>query len=134
MSKFTSLLGLPPATLNILSAGIAVFLACTGARIYKAPEIALRIANTQLIAGNSADRLDKLASQLNEQAEVIKQKDKAYEQLEATYQGFLAHKTGGIELDKAFNAIEELPEIENTEEIQTEIEMIEEDLSEITIE
>lgn len=134
MNKLTGLLGLPPATLNVLSTGIAIFLSCTGARIYKAPELALRIANTQLITSNSADRLDRLAHQLDEQAEIIKQKDQAYQQLKATYQGFLTNKAGGIELDKAFDVIEELPEVENTEDIQIEIELIEEDLSEITTE
>ena len=44
MSRLNTLLGLPPATLNILSGGFAIFLTCIGIRIVKAPNLALRVA------------------------------------------------------------------------------------------
>lgn len=134
MSKYGGLLGLPPATLNILSGGIAVFLACTGIRIVKAPNLALRVANTQLITSSSAGKLEQLASQLDEKAQIIQEKDQAYEQLKVTYDDWLTNEAGGNELNEAFNAIKELPELDDTEELLTEIEEIEEDLLEVTTE
>ena len=134
MSKYSTLLGLPPVALNTLSGGIAVTLACVGYSIATSSDIALQVANTQLVTSSSADRLELLATQLNEQAELIKQKDEAYEQLEVAYENYLNNQTGDIELGKAIEAIDDLPEVENTEEIQLEISEVEEDLSEIVSE
>lgn len=128
MSRYSSLLGLPPSSLNLLCAGIAVFIGCTGARIYQAPNLSLKIANAQLITSTSADKLENLAEQLKKQVQVIKRKDEAYDQLEVIYEGYLTNEKGGIELDKAFDVIQELPEVENTEEIETQIDEVEDDL------
>lgn len=90
----------------------------------------LKVANAQLLTSTTVDKLDVLASQLGKQAQVIEQKDKAYQNLEDTYQNYLANETGGIELDKAFDAIEDLPEVQNLEQIQSEISQTEEQLLE----
>ena len=134
MSKYSTLLGLPPAALSILSGGIAITLACTGYRIATSSNLALQVANTQLVTSSSADKLEMLADKLEKQAQVIKQKDEAYKQLEITYEDYLNNQSGDIELGKAIEAIDDLPEVENTEEIQLEISEVEEDLSEIIIE
>jgi len=133
MSKYSSLLGLPPLSLVILSGGISVFIGCVGLRVYHAPNLALKIANAQLITSTSADKLENLAQQLKEQAEVIEQKDKAYQKLENTYHSYLTNQAGGIELDKAFDAMENLPEVENLDTIQAEISETEEELLEVEI-
>lgn len=134
MSRLNTLLGLPPATLNILSGGFAILLICIGIRIIKAPNSALRVANTQLITSSSAGKLGQVASQLDQNAHIIQDKDLAYQQLEATYHSYLTNETGGVELDEAFNAIKKLPKVEDTQEILTEIGEIEEELLEVTFE
>ncbi len=117
--------------LIILSVGITSFLVCLGLSLSDDSNIALQWANVQLVTSSSADKLEALATQLDKQAELIKQKDEAYRQLEATYKGYLAHEKGAIELDEAFETIEKLPEVESTEKIQLEISEVEEDLLEI---
>ena len=136
MNKYNhnTILGLPQTGLNILSGGIAFFLACFGLSLWDSSDIALKWANVQLVTSSSADKLEILANKLEEQAKIIKQKDEAYDQLEATYQGYLANEKGAIDLDEAFNAIGGLPKVENTEKIQLEISEVEENLSEIIIE
>lgn len=133
MSRIKGLLGLPEFTLNALGVGVSGLIICLGIKIAIAPNLALQWANARIVTSSSAGKLEKLAQQLDEKAVIIKQKDEAYSQLKATYEEFLTNETGGIELDKAFNTIEGLPEVEDTREIQTEIELIEEDLSEIPI-
>lgn len=134
MNRYSTLLGLPPLSLSILSGGIAITLACVGYRIATSSNLALQVANTQLVTSSSAGRLEALATQLDRQAKLIKQKDIAYRRLEDTYQGYLAHEKGEIELDEAFEVIEKLPKVESTEEIQQEISEVEKDLSEIVVE
>ncbi len=136
MNKYNhnTILGLPQTGLNILSGGIAFFLACFGLSLWDSSDIALKWANVQLVTSSSADKLEALANQLDKQAEIIKQKDEAYKQLEVAYEDYLNNQTGDIELGKAIEAIDDLPELESTQEIQLEISEVEEDLSEIIIE
>ncbi len=125
---------LPGGALIILSGGVTSFLVCLGLSLGNNSDIALKWANVQLVTSSSADKLEILANKLEAQAEIIKQKDEAYKQLEVAYDDYLNNQTGDIELGKAIEAIDDLPEVESTEEIQLEISEVEEDLSEITIE
>jgi hypothetical protein len=45
----------------------------------KTPELSLKVANAQLVTSSSADRLTTLAEELDKQAELIEQKDEAYQ-------------------------------------------------------
>ena len=127
-----NLLGLPDLTINILSGGIVFLLGCLGIKTIKAPNLALKVANTQLVTSSSATKLEKLAQQLQEQAEIIEQKEAKYQELEKTYQGYLKKQRTTKDVSRVINAIDDLPKVENIEEIQTEISETEEDLLEIT--
>ena len=93
--RTNTLFGLPPMSLNILSGAAGIILVCLGFRIARAPELALKVANTQLITGSSAKRLEQLAGRLERQAKVIEQKDEAYENLQATYEEYLHNRKVG---------------------------------------
>ena len=123
-------LGLTPIGLNLLSFGSTVVLICLGIRIARASDIALRVANSQLITGSSARRLEALADKLEEQAKVIEQKDKAYQELEAVYKNSLKGKRGYDKLQDAIEAVKVLPTPSNITEIKTEISATEEVLQE----
>ena len=87
----------------------------------RAPEVGLKVANTQLIIGSSANKLAEVAVKLDSQAEIIRQKDEAYEKLRRVYEDSLKGREGYGKLQGAIEKIQELPEVENTEELQTEI-------------
>lgn len=125
------LLGLPPVSLNCISGGLFVFIVCLGVRVARAPEIGLKIANTQLVVGTSADRLDELARKLDEQTRVIEQKDKAYRQLQSTYEQSLDRIGEDRQLSSAFEKVEKLPKVQNIEEIQQGISETKEELNQI---
>jgi hypothetical protein len=95
-------------------------------------DVSLKIANTQLITSTSADRLSKLADQLDTQAELIKQKDAAYQQLSEIYQRSLKGKEGYGKLQNAIETVGELPKVDNLDSLQTEISSTKEILGEIT--
>ena len=126
-----TLLGLPSASLNTLSGGLFVFLVCLGIRIVRTPNIALKVANTSLVTSNSASRLEELAKKLEEQAGVIQQKDEAYEQLQQTYNEYLTNQKNSVELSEAIEAVDELPQVGNINEIKSEINATESDLLEV---
>lgn len=130
--KTNNFLGLPESSLKTLSWAIFLFTACLGVRIVRASDLALKVANTQLVTSNSADRLEALAKQLKEQAEVIRQKDKAYRELEAVYEQAEHSRTRSTELNKAIEAIEELPKVEGIESIKQEIIETESELLELS--
>ncbi|MGL5940810.1 MAG: hypothetical protein ACRC2S_10530 [Waterburya sp.] len=123
------LLGLPPVSLNCISGGIFVFIVCLGIRVARAPDVGLKIANTQLVVGTSASKLDELARKLDEQTRVIGQKDKAYEQLQTAYEQSLDRVGEDRQLSTAFEKVEKLPEVQNIEEIQQGISETKEDLN-----
>lgn len=125
------LLGLPSVSLNCISGGIFVFIVCLGIRVARAPEIGLRVANTQLVVGSSASRLDELAKKLDEQTRVIEQKNQAYRQLQLTYEQSLDRIGEDRQLTSAFEKVENLPEVQNIEEIQQGISETKEELNEI---
>lgn len=130
------LLGLPPVSLNCISGGLFVFIVCLGVRVARAPDIGLKIANTQLVVGTSASKLDELARKLDEQTKVIEQKDKAYRQLQSTYEQSLDRigedRIGeDRQLSSAFEKVEKLPEVQNIEEIQQGISETKEELNQI---
>jgi hypothetical protein len=124
-------LGLPPVSLNCLSGGFFVFIVCLGIRVARAPDVGLKIANTQLVVSSSASRLDELARKLDEQTKVIEQKDAAYKQLQITYEQSLDRIGEDGKLSSAFEKVESLPEVQNIEEIQQEIFETKEELSQI---
>lgn len=124
-------LGLPTLSLNLLSAGLFIFLICLGIRTIKSPDLALSVANTQLITSTSADKLEKLAIELEQQAKSIEQKDKAYKELEAIYQRSLKGDRGYGKLQEAIETIDELPEVDKISEITNQIIETEKVLSEV---
>jgi hypothetical protein len=125
-------LGLPNLALNVLSISGGIFLVLSGIRVMQSSDVSLKIANTQLITSTSADRLSKLADQLDTQAELIKQKDAAYQQLSEIYQRSLKGKEGYGKLQNAIETVGELPKVDNLDSLQTEISSTKEILGEIT--
>ncbi len=134
MNYQKNFLGLPTASLNLLSGGCVFVLICLGVKTLRSPEVALRVANTQLITSSSADRLATLAAQLDQQAELIKQKDIAYQQLNEVYQQSLKGNDGYSRLQSAIELLEALPPVDDINSIQTEISATGKVLTEITIE
>ncbi|MEL6438693.1 MAG: hypothetical protein AAFQ80_05480 [Cyanobacteria bacterium J06621_8] len=108
-----------------------VLCALLGARLLYAPDFALQVANTQVLVGQSAIKLEKVSTELNQQAEVIKQKDAAYGQLLGAYQELLSQGVHSDSLDKAIEIAEEIPDIEDTSEIQQELSEVRSELLEI---
>ncbi len=127
-----NLFGLPSMSLNALSLGVVFMMGCLGVRIVKASDLALSVANTQLITGNSANKLEQLTRRLNEQAEILKQKDVAYEQVKATYERSLKQADGYERLKTHIEALEEIPNIDDIDNIEVEILETKEDLLLIT--
>ena len=121
-------LNLPPISLNLLSGGIFVFIVCLGIRVARAPEIGLKVANTQLVVGDSANRLEKITEKLESQARTIKEKDEAYQDLLEVYQESTDKVKDDRRLKDAIRAIEELPELKNMDEVQVEIQKTEDKL------
>lgn len=121
-------LSLPPTSLNLLSGGIFVFIVCLGVRVARSPEIGLKVANTQLVVGKSADKLESISEELEEKARVIEEKDKAYERLLQVYK----QSNNGVKKDRrlkdAIQTIEKLPELESIDELQVKIQETEEEL------
>lgn len=124
-------LGLPNFALNAVSGGIFFFSICLGIKMIKTPELSLKVANAQLVTSSSADRLSELADELDTQAELIKQKDIAYQQLNEVYQRSLQGKEGYGKLQNAIETVGSLQSIEELDAIQTEITTTQEILSEI---
>lgn len=125
------LLGLPPIALNCLSGGLFVFIVCLGIRVVRAPEMELKVANTQLVVGGSAEELKALALKLDEQAKIIEDKEEAYRQLQLTYEQSLGRLKEDRRLTSAFKEVEELPKIQNIEEIQQQISETKKELSQV---
>lgn len=125
-------LNLPPVSLNLLSGGVFTFVVCLGIRVARAPELGLKVANTQLVVGNSADKLENITQRLESQAVAIRQKDEAYEQLLQTYKQSTSKVRSDRRLKDAIGVIEKLPEVEDIEELQVEIQEAEKDLIQLT--
>lgn len=132
MNRANSFLGLPTFALNALSGGAFFFLICLGIKMIKTPELSLKVANAQLVTSSSADKLATLADELDKQAELIKQKDIAYQQLTEIYGQSLQGKEGYGRLQNAIEVVGELPEIQELDSLQTEITTTKEILGEIT--
>jgi hypothetical protein len=104
----------------------------TGVSTLRSSNLSLRISSAQLITSTSVDRLEVLAAELDKQAEVIKEKDEAYQQLTEIYQRSLKGKEGYGRLQNAIESVGELPEVEDLDSIQSEITTTRELLGEIT--
>lgn len=133
-SRNDNFLGLPTFALNALSGGAFFFSICLGIKMIKTPELSLKVANAQLVTSSSADRLAELADDLDNQAELIKQKDIAYQELSRVYQQSLKGKEGYGRLQDAIETVGKLPEVDNLDSVQTEISTTREILGEITTE
>ena len=125
-------LGLPNLALNVLSISGGIFLILSGIRVVQSSDVSLKVANAQLVTSTSADKLAQLASELNAQAELIKQKDVAYQQLSEIYNSSLQGKDGYGKLQNAIETVGELPQVEELDAIQTKITTTQEILGEIT--
>ncbi len=112
---------LPPLSLNLLCSGAFIFIVCLGIRVARAPEVGLKVANTQLVIGSSAAKLSEVAAKLESQAEIIRQKDEAYLQLHQVYEQSLKGADGYGQLQNAIEGISELPKPDKIDEIQSEI-------------
>ncbi len=124
------LLGLPPLSLNLLSGGVTVLIVSLGVRVATAPELSLNAANAQLSVSNSASELTELSTELSDQAEAIKAKDKAYDDLLTTYKRSLKGKEEYVRLQQAIETIDALPSVDNIDGIQEDIQEAELDLTE----
>lgn len=127
-----SFLGLPSFALNAIASGGFFFFICLGVSALRSSNLSLRISSAQLITSTSVDRLQVLATELDKQAEVIKEKDEAYQRLTEIYQRSLKGKEGYGRLQNAIESVGELPEVEDLDSIQSEITTTRELLGEIT--
>lgn len=114
-------LGLPPIALNILSLGWFFILVCLGIRIVRASDLALNVANAQLITSTSVTKLDKLTARLNEQAQLIRDKDEAYQELRAIYEQSLKQANGYERLKNQIEQIETIPQPDDIDAIELEL-------------
>lgn len=121
-------LGLPNLALNVLSISGGIFLVLSGIRVMQSSDVSLKIANAQLVTSTSADRLLSLAEELDAQAELIKQKDIAYQQLSDIYQQSLQGSEGYGRLQQAIETVGELPKVQELESVQSELTSTKEDL------
>lgn len=119
-----------PSNQNLLSCGLFAVMVGISLRIVFGSDLALNVADSQLILSDSADKLAALAQELNTQAEIIREKDKAYQELSRIYKQSLKEAEGYERLKAKIETIESLPEVENIEIIQTEINNTESDLTE----
>lgn len=125
---------LTPTAINLLSGGMVFFITCVGVRVARSPELALKAANIQLNVSSTAKRLKKTSRDLEEQAEIIEAKDRAYQELLLIYQDSLKGKQGYGRLQNAIENIEDLPDTEDVEVITERVEEVEEDINLITVE
>ncbi|MDJ0593439.1 MAG: hypothetical protein QNJ72_26215 [Pleurocapsa sp. MO_226.B13] len=130
--KNNNFLGLSEKATEILAVALFIFIGCLGIRVIRSPELALKVANTQLVTSNSANRLEQLARRLEEQAKIIEQKDLAYQELQQAYEDYKSRRKGNVELERKIEAVKSLPEVENIEEIQVELQETEKELLEVT--
>ena len=127
-----SFLGLTGYSQSVICTAIAIFVVCVGVRVTRSTDTDLKVANVQLTTSSSANKLERLAQQLEIQAEVIKRKEAAYQELQATYNEYVSQRKDGTELKQKIREVESLPEVENIQEIQTEIQETEQELLEVT--
>ncbi|NJL51165.1 MAG: hypothetical protein HC930_01220 [Hydrococcus sp. SU_1_0] len=118
-------------SLELLSTGLFILMVCLGIKIVNASDLALNVADNQVVVGNSAKELKQLASQLSSQAEMIKRKDKAYQDLADVYEQSLAEAQGYERLKSKIETIRELPEVDGIDEIESGIYSTESDLLEV---
>jgi hypothetical protein len=111
---------------NLLSCGLFAVMVGISIRIAFGSDLALNVADNQLIISDSADKLATLAQELNTQAEVIREKDEAYKELSGIYQHSLKEAEGYERLKAKIERIDSLPEVENLDDIQSEISSTEE--------
>jgi hypothetical protein len=119
-----------PSNQNLLSCGLFAVMVGISLRIAFGSDLALNVADSQLVLSDSADKLAALAQELNTQAEIIREKDKAYQELSRIYEQSLKEAEGYERLKAKIETIDFLPEVENIEIIQTEINNTESDLTE----
>lgn len=123
-----SLPKLSEQSLELLSTGLFILMVCLGIKIVNASDLALNVADNQVVVGNSAKELKQLASQLSSQAEMIRQKDEAYQDLTNVYEQSLAEAQGYERLKSKIETIRELPRADGIEEIESGIYSTESDL------
>ncbi|NJL51410.1 MAG: hypothetical protein HC930_02895 [Hydrococcus sp. SU_1_0] len=117
--------------LNLLSTGLFYLMVCLGIKIVNASDLALNVADNQVVVGNSAKELKQLASELSTQAEVVRRKDEAYRELSRVYEQSLAEAEGYERLKSKIETIRELPEVDNLDQIESDIFSTESDLLEV---
>jgi hypothetical protein len=113
--------GLPTFGLNVLAVGLSIFLTLLGIKALRTNDVAVRVANTSFVTSSAAKKLEDLANELKQQSLIIQQKDEAYQELKSVYERSLKGNRGYGQLQRAIETIQELPQVENIQEIQTEI-------------
>lgn len=132
MKTYKTVLGLPVLGLNCLCIAVGFWIVLVGVRIAKGADLALEVANTKLTATGSIRRLETLSNELAYQAELIRQKDEAYQDLAYTYNRSLKGKLGYEKLQDKIEKVEQIPQPENIENILDEIKSTEQLLLEST--
>lgn len=117
--------------LNAFLVGLTVFVSLLGFKVLFGGELAVSSGAHSLVVGNSAGKLEVYAKQLEAQAKLIQQKEQAYNELEAVYNQSLKGKQGYGKLQKAIETIEDLPPIDNINEVRSSILETKEELLEV---
>ena len=81
---------------------------------------------------SSARQLRSISQELEEQLLIIEAKDEAYQELLSTYQRSLKGNKKFSQLQDAIENIEQLPEVENVEELTQKVEQVESNIDAIS--
>ena len=131
MSKNFNMFPVPRLGLNLISGGVGAFIAFMGIKLFFVPNFTVKVSDTLVVTTHSAIKLEKVTEQVEERADIIRQRDDKYDALKAEYQKLLYQ---GIEHDGLGRVIEEinsLPTVPDTTEIKEEIQDIQDDLIEL---
>ena len=90
------------------------------------------MANTQLVAGSSANKLEELARRLDRQAEVMQQKDEKYEELKNTLRKYELNQINSTEVKQKIDEVQNLPQPDDIDNIEVEISETKTELLEIS--
>lgn len=125
---------LSPFAIEALCVGVVIFLGCLGIRIIRSPEVALKAANVQLNVSSNAAKLKDASVELEAQAELIEQKEQAYQELLTIYESSLKGKQGYGKLQTAIEKIEFIPDVQDIDITQREIKQVEKDIDRLPME
>lgn len=123
-----------PTAREVLCLTFCFILISIGIRIIRSPELAIKAANVQLNVSSNTKKLKEASIELENQARIIEQKDRAYRELLTVYEASLKGQKGYGRLQRAIEDIKVIPEVENVERVVEDIEQVEENIELIPIE